>query len=121
MDTELIAYLDRRFDGLAEHFDHRLDQVDHRLDRIDQRLDQHDQRFEQIDHRFERVDDQLRGIHVLIEGLDSKIQLVAEGVLSGAEARERLRLEMERRFDEVIEINRASYADLDRRLREDGW
>ncbi len=61
MDQELITYLDRRFDGI-------------------------DRRFEGTNERFDEFENQLRETHVLIEGLDSKIETVAEGVLSNGEA-----------------------------------
>ena len=111
MDPELIEYLDRRFDEAAERADQRFERVDLRFERVDQR-------FEQVDQRFERVDQEQRETRILIEDLRALIQTVAEGVLANGEAHRTLRLELDRQFEEIKTMNRLSYADLDRRLRE---
>ena len=100
MDAGLIAYLDRRFE-----------QVDRRFEQIDRRFDRVDQRFEHFDQRF-------RELHVLVEAMDDKIGLVAEGVLANTDMIHALRADMNREFEEVKVVNRLSYAELDRRWRE---
>ena len=100
MDADLIAYLDRRFD-----------QVDRRFDQVDRRFEQVDQRFEQFDQRF-------RELHILVEAMDDKVSLVAEGVLTNTELIHALRTDMNRELEEVKAVNRLSYAELDRRWRE---
>jgi hypothetical protein len=89
MDPELIAYLDRRFDEAADR----------------------------VDRRFDDVDQRIREVHILVEAMDHKIELVAEGVVANNEATTALRAEMERQFDDVKVMNRLSYAEIDRRLR----
>lgn len=105
MDQELITYLDRRFED-----------IDRRFEDIDRRFDGIDGRFEGTNERFDEFENQLRETHVLIEGLDSKIETVAEGVLSNGEAHRRLRVELGRRFEEVRAVNRVPYAGLERRM-----
>ena len=90
---ELIAYLDRRFDQV-------------------------DRRFEQVDRRFEQVDQRFRELHILVEAMDDKIDLVAEGVLANTDMIHALRADMNREFEEVKAVNRLSYAEMDRRWRE---
>ena len=125
-----LDQVDRRLeqvDQRLDQVDQRLEQVDQRLVQVDRRLVQTDQRFEQVDQRFERVDSrfehrdqQSRGLFVLLESLDSKIQLVAEGVLANGEAHRALRVELDRRFEELVTLNRLSYAELERRLAQLG-
>ena len=71
-----------------------------------------------LDRRFEQVDQRFRELHVLVEAMDDKIGLVAEGVLANTQRIETLRADMNREFDEVKAVNRLSYAELDRRFRE---
>ncbi len=98
MDQELITYLDQRFDG------------------IDQRFEGIDGQFEETNKRLGNFDDQLRETRVLIEGLDAKIETVAEGVLSNGEAHRQLRTELDRQFEELKAANRIPYFGLERRM-----
>jgi chromosome segregation ATPase len=121
--------VDRRFDEVDRRFskvDDRFNEVDRRFSEVDTRFNQVDTRFNQVDTRFneveggfrEALDQRIREVHVLIEGLDSKFDTVAEGVLANTEAIGALRSDMERQFDEVKAVNRISYVEIDRRLRE---
>ncbi len=72
-----------RFDGIEQ----RLDRQDQRFDGIEQRLDGHDQRFDGIeqrldghDQRFDKMETEFRHTRILLEKLESNVQLVAEGV-----------------------------------------
>ena len=76
MDPDLVTYLDRRFTEQSEGF------------------------RKEMATRSE-MDRQFREVHVLIESLDSKIELVAEGVSANYEANLRLAAEMGRQFEEV--------------------
>jgi hypothetical protein len=51
------------------------------------------------------VQQDVREVHVLVEGMDQKIELVAEGVRANTERIRDLRSEMERQFDEVKAVN----------------
>ena len=74
-----------------------------------------DRRFEQVDRRFEQVDQRFLELHILIEAMDHKVGLVAEGVLANHQAIEVLRVDMSRELEEVKAVNRLSHAELDRR------
>jgi archaellum component FlaC len=132
MDHELIAYLDRRFGAVSQHLgriDQRLDGMDQRLDGIDQRLDGIDQRLDGIDRRIDRVEGrlgrvesrldyvegQVRQVYVVVEGLDHKIQLVAEGVTTVGERLERYRHEAAEATEESRSLTRLAFRHLDRR------
>jgi hypothetical protein len=112
LDTELIEYLDRRFDAV----DRRFDAVDRRFDAVDQRFGAVDRRFAHVDRRFAESADQFRQIHILIEHLETQIRLVAEGVDANNEALSAFRVDVDRQFSEVKDEYRHSYAQLDRRL-----
>jgi septal ring factor EnvC (AmiA/AmiB activator) len=92
---------DKRFDQIDRHFeqiDTRFEQIDTRFVQIDTRFVQIDKRFVQIDKRFDqvdqriaqvdarvsqldqRVDEQGSSLRILIEAVDSKVDLVLEKV-----------------------------------------
>lgn len=54
---------------------------------------------------------------VVAEGLEHKIQLVAEGIANVDEKLERFRQEVKEGFKEVKAMIKFSYAELDRRIR----
>ena len=105
MDPQLIAYLDRRFDETNRSF----------TEVLDQRIRGVHVQMEAMDSK---IDEQIRGVRVLIESMDSKIDLVGEGVANNAQAVRALRSDMERQFDEVKAVNRISYMEIERRLRD---
>lgn len=115
-----------RFDEVGQRFDkadQRFDEVDQRFERIDQRFDEADQRFERIDHRFDKadlrfgsIDEQFRATHVLIEDLHSKVQTVAEGVVSMNDKLDRHREETSAQISEVLSLLRLSHSGLDSRV-----
>ncbi len=122
MDPELIAFLKAEFGSINARLDRvdtrlgdvdtrlggvetRLGGVETRLGGVDARLDGHDARFkgidgqfkgmqDQMDSRFDKVEEQNRHTHVLIEDLQSDVQLLAEG--HGAQDEK-----IDRRFDEA--------------------
>ncbi len=55
------------------------------------------------------VDRQFRELHVLIEGLQTKIETVAEGVSANHDASQRLSTKMDRQFEELKSMFRLSY------------
>src|SRR3970040_377410 len=87
MDPELVGYLDERF----TYLDQRFEAVDRRFDAIDQRFDAMERRQDASDARLE---DTRRHLGVLIENLDGKIQLVAEGVINVDQKIDRVRDEL---------------------------
>ncbi len=89
--------VDARFDGVDARFDGidaRFDSVDARFDSVDARFDGQDTRFDGIDRRLDKVEEQNRHTHMLIEDLQSKAQLLAEGHAAQDE-------KIDRRFDEA--------------------
>ena len=58
------------------------------------------------------VDRRFRETHVLIEGLETKIETVAEGVSANCEAHQQLRVEMGRRFDDIESLLRLPVAEI---------
>ncbi len=79
MDPELIAFLKAEFGAINA----RLDGHDARFESIDSRFKSIDGQFksmqDQMDSRFDKVEEQNRHTHVLIEDLQSDVQLLAEG------------------------------------------
>ncbi len=135
MDPELVGYLDERFAYLGQRFeavDRRFDAIDQRFEAVDRRFDAIDQRFDAVDERFDtmerrqdatdaRLEDTRRHLGILIENLDGKIQLVAEGVINVDQKIDRVRNELKADLKTEIEgvktLIRLSYADLDHRVR----
>ena len=60
---------------LQEH----LGRIGERLDGFDQRFETIDQRFERVDRRFDALEEETRHTRVLVEGLHTRLQAVAEG------------------------------------------
>lgn len=117
MDPELVGYLDERFAYLDQQFeavDRRFDAMDRRFGVIDQRFDAMDRRQDTTDARLEDV---RRHLGVLIENLDGKIQLVAEGVIAVDQKIDRVHAELKAEIGEVKTLLTFSYTDLDRRVR----
>jgi hypothetical protein len=116
LDPELVTYLDRRFDTV----DQRFDAVDRKFDAIDRKFEAIDRKFEAIDGKFgaidRKVDDKVGEVRVLLEHLDTKIQLVAEGVVANSQALEAFRREVAFQFEEVRAVNRLSYVELERKI-----
>lgn len=127
MDSELVAYLDRRFDELISTFEGRFTQIDGRFSQIDGRFTQIDARFAQIDARFSQIDDRFsqidgrfeqtdgrfdemvaemkRHFDVVAESLMAKIQLVGEGVRT-----------VDNKLDRFSAETRDEFRKVDRRL-----
>jgi uncharacterized protein YfkK (UPF0435 family) len=55
-------------------------------------------------------------VHVLIEHMDTKIQVVADGVIANRQSLDAFRAEVAHQFEEVKAVNRLSYVELERRL-----
>ncbi len=110
MDAELVGYLDERFAV-----------VDQRFATIDRRFDAVDQRFEAMGRRQDttdaRLEDTRRHLGILIENLDTKIQMVSEGVINVDRKIDRVREELKTEIGEVKSLLRVSYTNLDRRVR----
>jgi hypothetical protein len=93
MDQELRDYLDQQFKSVAE-------------------------RFEEVNERFDRVESGIRENRVLIEALDGKVQLVAEGVANVDSKLETFRGEVAKEFKEVRATMDLHFSHLDRRVKK---
>lgn len=112
---ELAARLDEKFTSIDQHFDRidqhfvRIDQrfasIDQRFASIDQRFASIDQRFASIDQRFDRMDQRFEALEKNVEDGFNASKVRDEelrGLMTfGFEARDVLRDEMRRRFDEA--------------------
>ena len=102
MDQELVQYLDERFGRIEQRLDghdRRFDSIDQRFDRVERRLDGHVQRFDEVK----------RHTGVLVEGLRSQVQLVAEGLLTHIDVRHAEdRAYVDQRFQETNALVRLS-------------
>jgi archaellum component FlaC len=92
MDQELISYLDKRFDG-----------VDKRLDTVERRL--------------EKVEKETYETRILVENLQDKVQLVAEGLAGVVASFKTHRAEVSEEIKGMRALVQQSYSDLDRRVR----
>lgn len=106
MDQETKAYLDEHFAWQREQFARQGEQ----LARQEERLD----RLEEL---TVRLGDESRQTRVLIEGVEDKIRLIAEGLVGVTERMEAHRIEAQKGFDDVKASIALPYQDLNRRVR----
>jgi uncharacterized coiled-coil protein SlyX len=99
MDQELISYLDKRFGEM-------------------------DRRFGEMDKRFDRVETDIRELkketyetRILMEHLQDKVQLVAEGLAGVVASFKAHRIEVTEEIKGIRGLVQQSYSDLDRRVR----
>jgi hypothetical protein len=75
-------------------YGHLVDFLSKKFAHIDERFEHIDERFAHIDERFDRIDlrfeEQARHTGVLMENLEHRIQIVAEGVTANGERIDRL-------------------------------
>ena len=120
MDPELIAYLDERFRGIDASFTQQIqglrEETSQRFAGMDQRFDQMDSRFDQMDSRLGQLDEQLRLTGVRVEGLESRIQVVAEGVAAGNEKLESFKKDVAKEFSDTRDLIKHGYKELDKRV-----
>ena len=121
-EQELVDLIKNGLSDLAQRIEEsrretreQFERVDGRLAQIDGRFAQTDGRFAQIDGRFEHVEGSIRQVHVLIEGLDAKIELVAEGVSNVEEKLDRNIKANEQQFEELRTTIQISHAVLQKR------
>jgi len=95
MDQETREFLERKFDAINGKFDAI------------------DGKFDAIDGKFQETK---RYFGIVAEGLERKIQQVAEGVVNLDEKLERFRQGVVDEFKEVKSMIKLSYAELDRRM-----
>ena len=114
MDPDLVTYLDRRFGEQSNELRQMMvaQPAEIRLELRQEMAAQSAELRQEMASQSEglrqviaaqggEMKRQFREVHVLIEGLEGKIEMVAEGVSTNYEAHQRLRAEMDRRFDDV--------------------
>jgi hypothetical protein len=122
LDPELVSHLDRRFTEWAAHITAQTAaQTAAQIAALDQSLRTHiDDRIREVRVLIEDNDSKIRlvaeGLIATRESLTDKIQMVAEGVIATQESLTAFRAEVAREFEEVKAINRLSYRELERRL-----
>lgn len=106
MDPELLAFLKENFDSINQRFRS-----------MDQRFDAMDRRFDALDQRVEKIDERVGHNQVIMEALQSKIELVAEGVTGANERIDALRKEAKEDNAELRTLLTLSVTDLSKRVR----
>ena len=109
MDPELIAYLDERFRGIDERFRETSQQIQGLREETSER-------FDKVDERLDQMDEKLRLTDVRVEGLQSQIQVVAEGVAAGNEKLDAFKKDVAKEFSDTRDLIKDGYRDLDKRV-----
>src|SRR5687767_14099229 len=102
-NEEMVARFERRFDQLEQRIAEGADENRQRFTQIDGQFEQVDGRFEQVEARLDRVEDEAHQAHILIEGLDAKIDQVIDGVVNIDQKFDRFRKETSENFAELGE------------------
>jgi chromosome segregation ATPase len=105
MDQELKDYLDRQADHLEREF------AEAREFRKET-----SRRFEEVDRQFAELRDEVHQARILVEKLDDKIDLVAEGVQSNTEVMHRLVDEKGRELREHKVVMESAHRHLEQRV-----
>lgn len=117
MDQELLEYLQAFSAENAKRFD----ELGQRVDELGQRVNGTNQEVrslrEETAQRFDKLESDVQGVHVIVESLEGKIQLVAEGVTTVTHQLQRQGDELSLRLDTVESFNRLLYKDLDSRVK----
>ncbi len=99
MDPELIAYLDERFQGIDRSFTQQIQGL-----------------REETFQRFDKMEEQLRHTDVRVEGLESRIQVVAEGLAAGNETLAAFKKDVAKEFSDTRSLIKDGYKELDKRV-----
>jgi archaellum component FlaC len=113
MDQELISYLDKRFDEMGKRFD----AMDARFDAVEQRLDKVEQRLDLVEAEVKGLKKETYETRILMEHLQDKVQLVAEGLAGVVASFKVHRAEVSEEIRGIKGLIQQSYSDLDRRVR----
>src|SRR5687767_4263102 len=87
MDQDLLAFLEQRFSAMEQRFDGM------------------EQRFSQ---EIQDLRQEVRQVHVVVEGIQDKVQLTAEGIMNVNEKLDRHREEVSGRFTNLESLVRDS-------------
>lgn len=117
MDQDLREYLEAFREDNAKRFDELGQEVRSLREETERRFDEVDQEFRSTRRRFDKLETDVQGVHVIVESLEGKIQLVAEGVTTVSHQLQRQGEDLSRRLDGVESFNRLLYKDLDSPVR----
>lgn len=119
MDDDLKAYLDQQFRQMREETDRQFREAREVMDRqFRESREETDRQFREMGGRMERLETDIRGAHVLIEDVQDKVRLVAEGVDNLKEQMERMDEKLSRKIEDVKTFSCQAYQDLDTRVRK---
>jgi predicted nucleic acid-binding Zn-ribbon protein len=99
MDQELISYLDKRFGEVNERFGEM------------------NKRFDAVETDIKELKKDAHETRILLENLQDKVQLVAEGLVGVVEGFKTHRAEVSEEIKGIRVFVQQSYSDLDRRVR----
>jgi t-SNARE complex subunit (syntaxin) len=94
MDQDLFAYLA----AMEQRLERRSDAMEQRFDAMERRFDK----------EFQELRQELRQVHVVVEDIQDKVQLTAEGVLNANEKLDRHREDVSGRFNDLEALVRDS-------------
>lgn len=124
MDQELMAYLEERFRessremrSFREETMSRFEQVDEAIRQNREAIRQNREATEQNREAIQQNKDEIRYTQIMVEGLRSDLQGVAEGVLSNTQRIDALREDMKQEVGEVRKTLDSSYKDISKRVR----
>lgn len=122
MDQELIAHFERLFSSLSQRMEQGFHETGQQIQFF---REETADRFTKVDQRFDKVEFEVHKTRILLEDLEDKVQLVAEGVTGVREELEAHKAEVSTRFDRVekrlltIEAYaHTSYENLSSRIRK---
>lgn len=126
MDQDLLDYLKQSFSAIDERFsriDERFSTMDERFSTMDERFvameesvaqqiqalrQETAERFDKVDQRFGKLETEVRQVHVVVEDIQDKVQLTAEGITNVNEKLDRHREEVSKRFNDLEAFVRTS-------------
>lgn len=108
MDQDLLAYLEQRFGAMEQRFgtvEERLGTMEGSFGTVDKRLGTMEGRLGQA---IEELRQEIRQVHVVVEDIQDKVQLTAEGIMNANERLDRHQEETRERFDSLESLVRSS-------------
>lgn len=127
MDQETKTYLDQHFARLDERLvrqDERLarqeeylGRQEERMIRLEERMNENSRQIQDNSRQILGLQDEVRQTRVLVEGVESNVRLVAEGVIGVTERLESFQREVKAGFEDVKASIAPAYQRLDGRVQ----
>ena len=102
MDQDLRAYFEQHFSVMEKRL---ISTMEQRFDGMEQRLDGMEQHFSQ---EIQGLRQEVQQVHVVVEDIQDKVQLTAEGIMNVNEKLDRHREEVSGRFNDLESLVRDS-------------